>query len=996
MKKKKVFEIIIVCLFFLILSLIDTYPLINYLNKGMPYSPYPEKGHEISYMVHGDYLQLYYNLWLFKDALSGNIPFLTNPYEFSVGEGYMPSFNSQFLPMSFFFAIFSVFGGITAYNILVILSYVLTGLSGYLLVKLYTGSWQSALLAGIVLSLFPYRTAQLLAGHPNGFLLFLIPLTIYLLERSFKNGSILASLGAGLSIISISFLEGHFHFYTFLFLSFFLPWRLFFTLDEKSKEISAGQNKINLNDIDIKDAIIVFSAGVLSEISIILVKSNPPILRDPIFYTLMVFPFLLIGIWILYSRLFSLAFKVPFKRSLKEDAITYFPLLLFILYLIRFVSRVEHLGKGIAIIAIGGVIALKGYRLLKIKGIIRDRFFEAYPILKKRFFRTILPFLLMCSLTVVWALYTRSHIETSIAAEGRPLTQIMKYSPEISDIFKRHNRAVEKNIYFGLIPFSLACLGLFIKRMEGRRNILFFGSLFTVGLILSFGPNLGPYIYLYNILYDHLPFFNYPRVAGRMITITTVMMVVLSGYGLKWLIERVQGDKGSGEQDARYKMHDARYKISWIRNPASWIILIFIGILIDFLPFGLRGISITSKGNAVYEEVRKNLGDKKVLEIPIWPGDSAWSSVYQYYVTLYRYHMINGYDPGVSKRYVEEIFGRLYPLDFGELRKEEHQFLKDLNVKYIVMHEEEFPRKVSPFPFRSSLDNMKRSPYVKFAKKDGPIYLFELNHDVRSGESPYFKITSPVGGVYQSETMPRLVGTIVKDEEASGGEAAFGKRGIGEGWLQYGPYRTYPTGKYIALFRLKIGDKVSEGEVAVIDISSRLSERVLNKKVINARDFQGRGYQDFILPFSVSSPQSLEFRVYYKGITDILVDYTYILSSDEKDPRWSYRSEDLFHLPDRIEGPTRRYQKGEYVATFYLKTEDANIISNTITIEVLMESGVIEKKTLSGKVSQKVSEYAPLSLRYRLDRDAFVDFKIISKDMTKVELKEIEIKRVNN
>ncbi|MBI5198898.1 MAG: hypothetical protein HZA09_02655, partial [Nitrospirae bacterium] len=606
-----------------------------------------------------------------------------------------------------------------------------------------------------------------------------------------------------------------------------------------------------------------------------------------------------------------------------------------------------------------------------------------------------LPFLLMCSLTVVWALYTRSHIETSIVAEGRPLTQIMKYSPEIGDIFKRHNRVVEKNIYLGLIPFSLACVGLFLKRVEGRRNILFFGAIFIVSLILSFGPNLGPYIHLYNILYDHLPFFNYPRVAGRMITITAVMMVILSGYGLKWLIERIQGGKGLS-----YMMHDTRYRIktSGIMNLVSWILpfLIVIIILLDFLPFSPRGVSIPSKGNAVYEEVRKNLGDKKVLEIPLWPGDSAWSSIYQYYVTIYRYHMINGYDPGVSKKYVEDIFGKLYPLDFGELREEEYQFLKDLGVKYIVMHEEEFPRKVSPFPFSSSLNNMNRSPYVRFIKSDGLIYLFELNYDASQREIPQFSITSPIGGLYQSESLPRLIGSVIKDVDVSGGEAAYGKRGSGEGWLQYGPYRTYPTGEYIAMFRLKIGNKVSEREVAVIDISSRLSERVLNKKVINARDFQGRGYQDFILPFRLSSPQSLEFRVYFKGKADLWVDYVYILPSGEIDPRWSYRSEDLFHLPDRIEGPTRRYPKGDYIATFYLKTKDDNILKEEVLIEVLTESGVIERKILLSKDFKKSMEYFPVLLGYRLERESFINFKISSKDMTKIGLKGVEIKSVSN
>ena len=997
--RKKIIGITGVCLFFLILSLIDTYPLVNYINKGMPYFPYPERGHEISYMVHGDYLQLYYNLWLFKDAISGNIPFFTNPYEFSAGAGYMPSFNTQFFPLSFFFSILSPFGDITAYNLLVILSYVLTGLSCYFLVKLYTESWMPALFAGTVLALFPYRTGQLLGGHPNGFLFFLIPLMIYFLEKSFKKGSLFASLGAGACVISISLLEGHFHFYSFLLLSLFLPWRFFFGFDGETEGVPAKESEIQLRkDIKIKDATVVFSAGTVAGLSLILIRSKPPILGDPIFYSSLVLPFLLLGFWILYSRLFSFASGTPFMKSLRDDAVTYLPFLFFFLYLARFIYPIEHLGKGIAIVSLCGIIVLKGYRLYNVRQGIRERLRKASPLLKKRLFKTILPFLLMCSLTVVWAMYTRSHLETSIAAEGRPITQIMKYSPEIGDILERHNRSVEKNIYLGLLPLVLACMSLFLRKVEGRRNILFFGAIFIVSLTLSFGPNLEPYIHLYNILYDHLPFFNYPRVAGRMITVSAVAMAVLSGYGLKWLTTSSPSPQSSPQRERKYKDNPsplramARRGEGWVRGRHFYVGLIFIFTLLDFSPFSLRGISIPSKGNAVYEEISKNRGDKKVIEIPIWPGDSAWSSIYQYYVTLYRYHMINGYDPGVSKRYVEEIFNKLYPLDFGELREGEYNLLKDLRVKYIVMHEEEFPRKVSPFPFRSSLDNMKRSPYVKFINKDGLIYLFEVNDDVIQVKNPEFSISSPIGGLYQAETLPRLVGTVVKDVEASGGEAAFGKMGIGEGWLQYGPYRTYPTGEYKAVFRLKIGEKISEGSVAIIDISTQMSKGVLNRKVISTADFVGKGYKDFTLPFKLSSPQGVEFRVYYTGIADLWVDYTYILPSGEKDPRWSYKSEDLFHLPDRIEGPTRRYPIGDYIATFYIKTENI-ILKNITVIEVLTEGGVIEKAILS-KVSTEVNKYSPVSLRYRLERESFIDFKVSSKDMTKIGLKGIEIKRV--
>ena len=60
--------------------------------------------------------------------------------------------------------------------------------------------------------------------------------------------------------------------------------------------------------------------------------------------------------------------------------------------------------------------------------------------------------------------------------------------------------------------------------------------------------------------------------------------------------------------------------------------------------------------------------------------------------------MINGYSPVVPKTYVEQVFNPLYPLDFGQLGPSEYEVLRKFNVRYIVMHEEAFPEKVSPFP----------------------------------------------------------------------------------------------------------------------------------------------------------------------------------------------------------------------------------------------------------------------------------------------------------
>ncbi len=46
-----------------------------------------------------------------------------------------------------------------------------------------------------------------------------------------------------------------------------------------------------------------------------------------------------------------------------------------------------------------------------------------------------------------------------------------------------------------------------------------------------------------------------------------------------------------------------------------------------------------------------------IMVIPLWPGDSAFSSIYQHYVSIYNIRMINGYCPAsiISLRILEVI-----------------------------------------------------------------------------------------------------------------------------------------------------------------------------------------------------------------------------------------------------------------------------------------------------------------------------------------------------
>jgi hypothetical protein len=829
-------ELVTVVLIFTILGLVYTYPLVLYFNKGMAYTHSPAKGYEVVSLAQGDYLQFYYKLWLFKDSVLGPTPLFSDPYQFSISEE--KTFSTQSLPLSFFFLIFSAFGGNFAYNSLVILSFTLSGLAMYLLVKFYTEDRLSAFLGGLIFALAPYRLAQVLGGHPNGFLFFLIPLAIYFLEISLSKKSVKYGIFSGLSILSLAFLELHLIYYLSLFLGLFILLKLFLSSEEKR------------------------------------------------------------GWW-----------------------------------------------KGL------------------------------------------LPIFLFIFVSLVWLFSLRSGLSASIVEQGRTLHEVRLYSPKIGDIFKRGNIYTERYIYLGIIPLFLGIFGLFskfsplLKRYHISR--IFYGVVLSVTFLLSLGPNLRQ-IPLYKFCYRYIPFFNYPRVPGRIIVLTFLSLSILAGFGIR-------------------RIRDLKLK----KGVEFFILGIFsLGILIDYYPSKVTGISLTERRSKVYEIVRRKIGDYRLLELPIWPGDTAWSSLYLYQATRTRVRMINGYSPAVSRDYVENIFRPLHSLDFGEMREEQYKLLKKLKVKYIIMHEEAYPPKVSPYPASLALDNLKESKYLKFIEYEDPLWLFELLDKPSQVFPQKFSHSSVMGVLYEGEKLPRRIGKRMPDSQASGGEAVFADASIDEeDYLVFGPYRTFPSGKYKAFFKLKIEDNKYSREVARIDITTNKGRTVLSQKLIRGSDFDSSNlYQDIALPFASEESQRLEFRIYFYKKVNLWADCIYLLFAGQGDPQFSYEAEDLFHMgrvkPDAsgsaqkavlgklskdpedylIWGPRRKYPEGSYTISFRLKTGDL-VEEEVARIEVTAErkQRILASRAIRGTDFKDRGTYQEFELSFSLETPTVLEFPVYYK-----------------
>lgn len=132
---------------------------------------------------------------------------------------------------------------------------------------------------------------------------------------------------------------------------------------------------------------------------------------------------------------------------------------------------------------------------------------------------------------------------------------------------------------------------------------------------------------------------------------------------------------------------------------------------------------------AIMESARLESTEARTVAIPLWPGDSHWSSLYEYAGSLYRIRMLNGYSPTVKADYVKSVFEPLKSLNAGLVSRNHVTLLKGMNIQYLTFHENAFPEKVSPFPVEFTRQALLNSPYLQLFSRVGPVYAFKIRSE---------------------------------------------------------------------------------------------------------------------------------------------------------------------------------------------------------------------------------------------------------------------------
>ncbi|MBT3192163.1 MAG: hypothetical protein HN341_06370 [Verrucomicrobia bacterium] len=130
-------------------------------------------------------------------------------------------------------------------------------------------------------------------------------------------------------------------------------------------------------------------------------------------------------------------------------------------------------------------------------------------------------------------------------------------------------------------------------------------------------------------------------------------------------------------------------------------------------------------------------GDKpQAVAVPLWPGDSAWTSIEQYATTRHPIRLLNGYQPVVPHRYYDGVFAPLKSLNKGELTEAQDVMLGKMGVDYVIVRENAFPEKVSPFSVWHTIRAFTRSPFLEPLATDRGVWAFR-----RLGSEPRSEVT---------------------------------------------------------------------------------------------------------------------------------------------------------------------------------------------------------------------------------------------------------------
>ena len=309
---------------------------------------------------------------------------------------------------------------------------------------------------------------------------------------------------------------------------------------------------------------------------------------------------------------------------------------------------------------------------------------------------------------------------STVATAGRGLGEIMASSPSPAGVLGFPGEGEGRKIYVGayLTATLLAGLGVYLWRRMQRRDrgsattpvptvLLLVCGIVAVAL-LSTGARNPAGLGAWKLFIKLIPPYAMIRQPHKVYCLMPVLLALAAGMLWPQLVA------GLAER--------------WRRCAAVALVL---PLVCDYSARIQPTICLLQKEQGAFHAIAADARaagnpQPRMLSLPLWPGDSHYDSANEYLVSLYRIRMVNGYGGTVRTQFRDKIFLPLESMNVGGIYDQQLDALLRRGCGYLVLHEDCFPEKVSPFPVAYTLQALLNQPRLRSIGRDGSIWAFKI------------------------------------------------------------------------------------------------------------------------------------------------------------------------------------------------------------------------------------------------------------------------------
>ncbi|MXN27653.1 YfhO family protein [Delftia sp. CH05] len=327
---------------------------------------------------------------------------------------------------------------------------------------------------------------------------------------------------------------------------------------------------------------------------------------------------------------------------------------------------------------------------------------------------------LLC--TIIYGLFILSFMKSGVLDNGQKFDETFFYTPEISRLFHRFS-GNEKNVYFGVS--AIFVLFWFVspifrinKQLERSALISIFSFLFLLGFFLIFGPKFDQALQvpIYRWFFENFPGFNGTRTPGRIMSVVSVIYAILLGFCIA--------------QMTSWFSNRGIPKLSPMLGAVACLVIVW-----DFYYLSPR-VNIFTFENSAYQSIKGSRS--KVITLPFqYQSDHYLNSTFLPFALKYDIRLFSGHSSFYPKA-VDAQVARIFSLNDGVLSREQWQWIKENDYKYIIAHNTSFQPAVDDIVI-SALDT---SPYLEKTNDDQGVVIYKIREDVELKKDDGFDISA--------------------------------------------------------------------------------------------------------------------------------------------------------------------------------------------------------------------------------------------------------------